>query len=202
MHNFADDNTLEGHDTNIDCLINKLENDSNKAIQWFTANHMIANPDKFKAIIVKKNGQDTSGIKLNINNEQIETSKEVTLLGVDLDIKFSLENHVSNLCKSAARILNALKRQCYYITDAKIRSMVVNTYVLYQFNYCPLVWHFCGRGATHKIEKFQERSLRFIHKDYTSEYSDLLIKSNTTTLYLKRDRIIAQEVYKYIQELV
>ena len=63
---------------------------------------------------------------------------------------------------------------------------------------------------THKIEKINERSLRFIHKDYTSEYSDLLKSSNTTTLYLKRVRIIAQEVYKavhdqspkYVQELV
>ena len=71
---------------------------------------MIANPDKFKAIIVRKNGLDTSGIKININNEQIETSKEVTLLGVVLDNKLSLEKHVSNICKSAARILNALKR--------------------------------------------------------------------------------------------
>ena len=32
---------------------------------------MIANPDKFKAIIIQKDRKDTSGIKLNINNTEI-----------------------------------------------------------------------------------------------------------------------------------
>ena len=38
---------------------------------------MIANPDKFKGIIVHKDGRDTSGIELSINNEIIKSSKDV-----------------------------------------------------------------------------------------------------------------------------
>ena len=30
------------------------------------------------------------------------------------------------------------------------------------FNYCPIVWHRCGETNTRKIEKIQERALRFI----------------------------------------
>ena len=30
------------------------------------------------------------------------------------------------------------------------------------FNYCPIVWHFCGETNTRKIEKIQVRALRFI----------------------------------------
>ena len=210
IYNFADDNTLSCHAKNIECLINKLETDSEKAIKWFTENRMIANPDKFKAIIIRKNGQDTTGHKLKINNGEIQSSEEVTLLGVVIDNKLSLVPHISNMCRKAATILNSLKRQNSYLVGIKTRTMVINTYVLSQFNYCPLIWHFCGKGATHKIEQINERALRFVHNDYTSDYRDILEKSNTTTLYLKRVRIIAQEVYKslnnespkYTQELV
>ena len=42
--------------------------------------------DKFKAIIITKNGSDTSGIELKIN--------EVTLLGVTLDYKLSCSPNI------------------------------------------------------------------------------------------------------------
>jgi hypothetical protein len=199
--NFADDNTLSSHATSIERLIQNLENDSEKAINWFIENHMIANPDKFKAIIIHKNGQDTTGIPLRINDQEIQSSKEVNLLGICIDNKLSFDSHISAICQTAAKILNSLKRQKRYVVGEKIRSMVTNTYVLSQFNYCPLVWHFCGKGSLHKIEKIHERALRFIYNDNTSEYTDLLNKANTTTLYLKRVRIIAQEVYKAINNI-
>ena len=162
---------------------------------------MIANPDKFKAIVIKKDGQDTSGITFRINDQEIQSSKEVTLLGIRIDNKLYFDSHISELCTTAAKILNSLKRQNRYVVGEKIRSMVTNTYVLSQFNYCPLVWHFCGKGSLHKIEKIHETALRFIYSDNISEYLDLLEKANTTTLYLKRVRIIAQDVYKAINNI-
>ena len=71
---------------------------------------------------------------------------------------------------------------------------MVKTFVLNQFNYWALVWHFCGNGNIHKMEKIHERLLRFIENDYTSEYKEILAISNESTLYLKRVRIMAQEV--------
>ena len=94
VKNFADDNTLSSHAKSLDSLISNLEADSDKAINWFTKNHMIANPDKFKAIIINKKGQDTAGIKLKINNKEITSSEEVTLLGVVIDNKLSFSPHI------------------------------------------------------------------------------------------------------------
>ena len=48
------------------------------------------------------------------------------------------------------------------------------------------------------MEKIHERALRFVFDDYTSEYKDLLSRNGISTLYLKRVRIMAQEVYKAI----
>ena len=64
-----------------------------------------------------------------------------------------------------------------------------------------MAWHFCGKGDTHKIEKIHERAMRFMTDNYTSDYAELLENENESTLYLKRVRIIAQEVFKSINGL-
>ena len=96
---------------------------------------MIANPDKFKAIIVTKNGQDTAGTKFKINNGEIESSEEVDLLGMVIDNKLSFVSHITKMCKDSAQILNSLKRQNNFLIGVNTRAMVVNAYVLSQFNY-------------------------------------------------------------------
>jgi hypothetical protein len=41
-------------------------------------------------------------------------------------------------------------------------------------NFCPLAWHFCSKANTIKLEKIQERALRFIYEYYNSTYEELL----------------------------
>ena len=60
---------------------------------------MIANPDKFKAIIINKNKEDKCGIPLSINQEIIKCDKQVKLLSITIDNKLSLSNHISTICK-------------------------------------------------------------------------------------------------------
>ena len=65
------------------------------------------------------------------------------------------------------------------------------------FNYCPLVWHFCGKVNTKKIEKIQERALRFI-KTIKSSYDTLLGKSQLPSLKVRRLMAIALEAFKIL----
>ena len=50
------------------------------------------------------------------------------------------------------------------------------TCILSNFNYCPLAWHFCDEKNSRKLEKNQERALRFVYDDFNSTYVDLLAK--------------------------
>ncbi len=52
------------------------------------------------------------------------------------------------------------------------------------FNYCPIIWHFCGKLSSKKIEKIQERALRFMLKDQISTYEQLLEKCNYAILHI------------------
>ena len=54
VHNFADDNTLSRFAKTVKDLINILKEESEFAINWFSSNEMIVNPDKFKSVILTK----------------------------------------------------------------------------------------------------------------------------------------------------
>ena len=51
---------------------------------------------------------------------------------------------------------------------------IFHSFILSNFNFCPLAWHFCSKANTMKLEKIQERALRFIYEDYNSTYEELL----------------------------
>ncbi len=54
------------------------------------------------------------------------------------------------------------------IFDLKESERIYGTFILSNFNYCPIIWHFCGNVSSKKIEKIQERALMFMLKDQIS----------------------------------
>ena len=54
MYNYADDNTLAFFSKSLPGLVNVLENEADSALSWLKQNEMIANPNKFHALFVKK----------------------------------------------------------------------------------------------------------------------------------------------------
>ena len=74
--------------------------------------------------------------------------------------------------------------------------IIYNSFVASNFNYCPLVWHFCGQVNNNKIEKLQERSLRIIHNDYESSFETLLKCSKQESLLTKRLKIMILEFFQ------
>ena len=117
-----------------------------------------------------------------------------------IDDKLKFDKHVDILCKRAARQINVMYR-FKGIFDMKERELIYNTFILSNFNYCPIVWHFCGKVSTKKIEKIQERALRFMFKDENSSYDTLLQRCGYDTLHIRRIKYIATEVFKSLNNL-
>ena len=69
LHNFADDNTVTAVVESIQGLINSLEVKTSNATEWMKDNDMIANIDKFKAVVLTKTDQNTAGIKLEFSRK-------------------------------------------------------------------------------------------------------------------------------------
>ena len=54
LHNFADDTTVTAVAVTIQDLINSLDVKTSNAIEWMKDNDIIANPNKFKAIVLTR----------------------------------------------------------------------------------------------------------------------------------------------------
>ena len=102
LHNYADDNTLTASSNSVPNLVKILEQESNVAIEWLERNQMIANPDKFHAVLVTKGRDDATGEKLMIQGKQIQYENSVRLLGVEIDHRLTFDDNISDLCRKAA----------------------------------------------------------------------------------------------------
>jgi hypothetical protein len=103
------------------------------------------------------------------------------------------------MCKKAGAKLNAIKRLIGYQNEND-RKLLVTAHVISQFQYCTNVWHFCGLTEIHKMEKVHERCIRYIiYNDYRSEYFELLLRNNLTTLYGQRIRKMYYQIFKTIK---
>ena len=90
--NLADDNTITTAERTFENLLSTLETECQAAIEWFKLNEMIVNPEKFPAIVVKKNAKMKDSYPLNINDLTINSENSVKLLGIEIDNSCPLSN--------------------------------------------------------------------------------------------------------------
>ena len=81
------------------------------------------------------------------------------------------------------------------------RVLIYKSFVLSNFSYSPITWIFCGKGNSTKLEKLQERALRFVYRDTTSTYEEILKRGDFLPLSIYRLKFLAIEVYKCINNL-
>ena len=161
---------------------------------------MEANPSKFQSMFLKpKRLLDPFPKEINIGNMCIAREDDVKLLGVFLDSSLSFDNHVKKICMEAVRQLNSLRRLGKHL-DVSNRLLIYKTFLLANFNFCPMVWHFCSKGNMLKLEKVNERALRFIYNDLSSSYETLLRKVQMPSLNVQRLHFILTEIYKTFNE--
>ncbi len=196
LYNYADDNTLSYSNKDIDVVKTRLENVSNIAITWFKDNHMQANAAKFQVAVFSRD-RNVNSLCLNVQGHELLSQDCVKLLGINIDRNLTFHEHISEICKKAAQQINSISRFSKMI-NMDCRLNVFNAFLLSNFLYCPLIWHFCSKTDSRKMEKLQERALRFVHNDMDHDYAFLLEKSEKTTLYILRLKHMVIEIYKVI----
>ena len=75
-----------------------------------------------------------------------------------------------------------------------------SSFIKYQYTYCPLVWMLFTKHFISRINSINERCLRLIQQNYTSDFEALLENSNKKPVQ-KCIELIILEVYKYLNGL-
>ena len=201
LYNYADDNNLSAvGDSTIDAK-NIVKQQTTLILEWFNQNHLIANTEKFHLMFLSTDKTDQlANEQLFIGDKTLNSEPCITLLGMDIDNLLTFNKHIANLCKKAASQLNVLKRLSRSMGHTE-RKLIMQAFILSNFNYCALIWHFCSESKNAKIEKIQERALRLVLDDHVSDYPTPLGKSATDPLKTKRIKTLATEIYKTIHSI-
>ena len=153
LYNYADDNSLDSSsDDLLEALLN-LKRDGRNAIDWFTKNGMQANPGKFHFMLLSPSPVKKQVLELRDGTTLISEAA-VTVLGVTIDDKLSFNEHISVCCTKAARQLNALAHIAKCL-DVGSRRTIYNSFIMSNFNYCPLVWHFMEKRLNKNSRKYK-----------------------------------------------
>ncbi|KAK6176060.1 hypothetical protein SNE40_014416 [Patella caerulea] len=193
LYNYAIDNTLSFWHGSFDIMTNTLEKEGSYLVDWFMNNHMQANPDKFQGLAIGKKTYNMKPV-FNIKGIDIECTKNVKLLGVDIDYQMNFNTHIGKICRKASKQINVLKRIGKHL-PITCRKLIYHSFIMSTFNFCPLVWHNCNSD---KLEKLHFRALKFSFQDFNSSYDELISKTGVSTLEIRRMRLLAIKVFKII----
>jgi hypothetical protein len=160
---------------------------------------MQANAPKFQVAFFTR-AKDVHVIKVSMNDVVLSSQSHVKLLGVTVDGKLTFDRHVAEICKRAAIQVNGLYRLATYLPKESLMKIYVS-FVVPNFLYCPLSWHFCSQSNSKKLEKVQERAFRIILNDLDSSYKGMLEKTKSQSLYINRLRLIMIEIFKSLNGL-
>ena len=200
IYNYADDNCISFEGRSIDIITDKLHKESVSLMEWFRKNSLAANPAKFQTMLLKSNSIKDIQLNVTVENISLPSSDTMKVLGIDIDDRLTFDGHISNMCIKAGRQLNVLQRLRGSL-DQDSRMAIYKSFIMSNFNYCPLIWMFTSKTSLSKLENIQKRALRFVLDDYQSDYNDLLQNANVPGIKIMLLRYLAIEVFKCINEI-
>ena len=129
---YADDITPFITGMSFGQIIPELESILLDISQWFMNSNLKANVGKFQIFLSQYQDQ-----RITVKNYVIKSSGVEELLGVTIDSNLNFREHImSHVSK--------------YMTLNK-RRILMKSFIISQFNYCPLIWMIHNRGFNNKI---------------------------------------------------
>ena len=148
-------------------------------------------------MLLKNNKAIADDFDIIVNDTTLNLTDDMAGLGITIDSQLNFNVHVSNMCNEAGTQLNFLKRLKGSLDYSRWLS-IYKSFIMSNFNYCPVVWMFTSKSSLSNLEGIQKRALRFLLGDYTSDYVELLDKANVPGMKIMALGYLAIEVYKCI----
>ena len=158
---YADDHQLCSSGTQTSGVETILNDQAKVAANWYSDNFLLANKEKFQTMVIRNRGKDNSKICLKVDNEEIEQTTLLNLLGVNIDHQLSFSKHIKFISVKSSQKIGVLLRLKNLIPE-KAKLHIFKTSILPHLTCCSLVWHFIRSSDKRKLERLRERVLRAV----------------------------------------
>ena len=197
---YADDHQIYTSAKTVDDVQRTLNEEGLIISNWYKENLLQGNHDKYNVLLIGDRLKSLD-LKLNIDGVDINSTKELKLLGVTLDDNLNFSSHIGIVCKKAGMKVGVLSRLRNLI-PREVKLQLFKAAILPHLTYCHVIWHFCRATDCKKIERVQERALRIVFNNNTDTYNELLSQAKLPSLLNRRLQDILVLMYKVKNSLV
>ena len=172
---FADDTSLFHAHTDLDTLIEEINEELQKITTWFHTNKLSLNIKKSNFIIFLPKGKkcNTENIKININGNEIKRVNFTKFLGIYIDEHLSWAQHIEFLSKKIARNVGILSKLKHFL-PMYIMNTLYYSLILSHLQYCTLLWANTYSTCLNKLRILQKKAVRIITESHYLAHTDPL----------------------------
>jgi hypothetical protein len=194
---YADDSYLLRGSKNKELALQRLQFQVQKVQKWLTSSGLKVNVEKTEIVIFHKTDTATSSIK--INEIEIHTKKQMSVLGVMFDSKLEWSLQVENSVRKARSALQALKMLNKYFTTPE-RLVLITSFFYSRLYYGSQVWLIPSlkRSLKSKLFSASGAALRLLDKDMS--FNALHKKYNRATPTQFQKYITAISLYDLVKK--
>ena len=199
LSNYADDNQIYFCDRDPQVVKTVINDELALACKWFDDNKLVLNPTKCKALVLSN--KHPLNLNFTINDVQIPCVDHLELLGVVIDNSLHFDKHVTKITKKVGKQLDVLCRFKKMLSSST-KLCLYNSFIMSYFTYCSTVWHNCMKSDSDRLDKLNERALRYIYSDRSSTYAGESTEGTSYTLADRRIQDMLILVFKAVNNLL
>lgn len=159
---FADDSNMFVIGRNPDELINIMNNEMTKIVDWLRINKLSLNLMKTHFMIFRRSRTKlTISKSLVIDNVTIQMVKETKFLGMIIDEHLNFGAHITNIKQKVSRGLGVLFKAKRYVHECTLLTLYY-AFIYPYYTYCITIWGNTYSTYLDSLFKLQKRAVRII----------------------------------------
>lgn len=159
---FADDlKIMRPVNSKSDC--DALQLMINSVAEWSASNKLQLNGLKCKTITFTRSSNPITA-SYHLANIPLDRVTSIKDLGLTLDSRLNMRDHIMSTCKSANRVLGFIIRTASQFHDDRVAVLLYNAYVRSKLEYGAIVWDPFEKKYNLLIERIQRKFARYLYK--------------------------------------
>ena len=141
-------------------------------------NQLKINDNKTEIVIIGSRQQLSKlpDIHIKIGSINVQPIDTVTNLGVTLDSKMTMNNHINRVCRNANYQLIKIRQLRQYLTKHSTET-IVHAFITSTLDYCNSIYYNLPNKQLNKLQKIQNHSARIITKKRKYDHITPVLKS-------------------------
>ena len=159
---YADDTLLMAQGETQEASIQACQESLNQIVSWCKLNRLTMNTDKTKSMSVCQNPKESNiGNILNISGKQLQHVHKYEYLGVLIDEKLGMNDHIEHITKKVQSKLCTLRKLRKHVSEATALK-IYKTLIMCHMDYGDFVIDSGIKANIDRLDRLQTRTIRCI----------------------------------------